>query len=67
MEREKEANKILENFKLGKITLDKARRELFVLCGVSKSASCKLDRLPKECSIFLYTSSKSCNGCGHYC
>lgn len=41
---EKEANKILEDFKNGKITLDKARRLLFVLSGVSKSATCKLDR-----------------------
>lgn len=64
---EKEANKILENFKSGKITLDKARRQFFVLCGVNKNASCKLDRVPNECSIFLYTSSKSCEGCGHNC
>ena len=63
---EKEANKILEDFKNGKITLDKARRLLFVLSGVSKSATCKLDRLENECSIWLYTSGK-CNGCGHSC
>jgi hypothetical protein len=64
---EKEANTILTKFKNGEITLDKARRLLFVLSGVSKSASCRLDRLPNECSIILNTSLKTCNGCGHYC
>ena len=63
---EKKANKILEDFKNGKITLDKARRLLFVLSGASKNATCKLDRLENECSIWLHTTGK-CEGCGHSC
>ena len=63
---EKKANKILEDFKSGKITLDKARRLLFVLSGVSKSATCKLDRIENECSIWLCTKGK-CESCGQYC
>ena len=64
----KETESILQEFKKGTITLDKAQRQLFVLFGVSKSATCKLDRLPNECSIFLYTSGKDCKKyCGHYC
>ena len=42
---EQEANKILEQFKNGNITKDKARRLLFVLSGVTY---CKLDRLKEE-------------------
>jgi hypothetical protein len=61
---EKEANKILEDFKNGKATLDKTRRLLFVLTGVKKSATCDLDRKESECSIYLHTKGK-CNGCGH--
>jgi len=65
---EQEANKILEQFKNGNLTKDKARRLLFVLSGVSKSAYCKLDRLKEECSISQHTSPKGeCGNCGHYC
>jgi hypothetical protein len=64
---EQEANKILEQFKNGNITKDKARRLLFVLSGVSRSAYCKLDRVKEECSIIQNTSFKSCEGCGHFC
>jgi hypothetical protein len=63
---EKEANSILEKFKSGDITKDKARRLLFLLTGVNKSATCKLDRLENECSIFLHTQGK-CENCGHSC
>lgn len=63
---EKEANIILEKIKSNNISIDKARRLLFVLCGISKSATCKLDRIEKECCIRLYTSCK-CDNCGHYC
>ena len=63
----KETESILQEFKKGTITLDKAQRQLFVLFGVSKSATCRLDRLPKDCSIIQNTSFKTCDGCGHYC
>jgi hypothetical protein len=63
----KETESILQEFKKGTLSLDKAQRQLFVLFGVSKSASCRLDRLPTECSIYLYTSGKDCKLCGHYC
>lgn len=61
---EKEANKILENFKNGKTTLDKTRRLLFVLTGVRNSATCDLDRKENECSIYLHTKGK-CSNCAH--
>jgi len=64
---EKEANSILEQHKQGKLTTDKARRLLFVLSGVSRSAYCKLDRVKEDCSIIQNTSFKSCEGCGHFC
>jgi len=64
---EKEANKILDDFKNNKITLDKARRLLFVLTDIRKSSTCRLDRLPIECSIILHTSLKTCDRCGHFC
>lgn len=57
---------LLEKHKKGEITTDKARRMLFLVCGVAKSDCCELDRLPSECSIILYTSSKDCKKCGHY-
>lgn len=63
----KETESILQEFKKGTITFDKAQRQLFVLFGVSKSATCRLDRLPKDCSIIQNTSLKTCDGCGHYC
>lgn len=62
---DKEANSILDKFKNGTLTKDKARRLLFVITGVSKTAACKLDRLTKDCSIALYTKS-GCSGCGHF-
>jgi len=63
---EKEANKILDQFKKGELTLDKTRRLLFVLTGINKTSNCKLDRLENECSIYLNTESK-CNGCFQAC
>lgn len=63
----KETDQILQEFKKGTIPLDKAQRQLFVLFGFSKSATCRLDRLPKDCSIIQNTSFKTCDGCGHYC
>ena len=63
----KETESILQEFKKGTMTLDKAQRQLFVLFGVSKSATCRLDRLPKDCSIIQNTSFKTCDVCGHYC
>lgn len=61
----REATRVLSEFKKGNLTMDKTRRLMFTLMGVTKSAACELDRLPKECSIFIHTSVNSCDGCGH--
>ena len=57
---------ILEQYKSNSISFKKAYKMLAVAFEVDKSIFCELDRLPKECSIFLYTSSKDCTKCGHY-
>lgn len=65
--KEREATRVLSEFQKGKNTMDKTRRLMFTLMGITKTAACRLDRLPKECSIFLHTSAHSCEGCGHHC
>lgn len=64
---EKEANSILEEYKKGNLTTDKARRLLFTLCGFTNSSYCKLDRTKENCPIIQNTSFKNCEGCGHHC
>lgn len=61
----KETLAILNKFKDGKIDLDSAQRKLFVLFGVSKNANCILDRLKKDCSVFLCTKG-GCENCGQF-
>lgn len=61
-----ETETILQWYKDGRLTINDAQRQLFVLFGVSNSSTCKLDRLPKDCSIIQNTSIKSCDGCGHH-
>jgi len=68
MEQKKRTLELLSKVKKEEITLEKAQKELFVLFGVNKSATCKLDRIPSECSIALYTTPEGkCGICGHYC
>jgi len=57
---------ILEHHKQGRFTTDKAERLLLVLFDKRRSAVCFLDRLPKDCSVYQYTSAKDCKTCGHY-
>lgn len=63
---DKDINKILQQFKNDKITLDTARLTILVLTGVRKSLYCKLDRLSKDCSIAENTSSGCDKSCGQY-
>jgi hypothetical protein len=65
-ELKKQSNKILEQHKKGELTTDKARRLLFVLTGISETSTCSLDRVKKECSVWLYTSGK-CESCYYSC
>lgn len=62
----KETLAILDKVKRGEMSIDLAQRQLFVLFEQAKSVTCKLDRLPKDCSIIQNTSFKNCDGCGHY-
>lgn len=61
-----EVTSVLEQHKKGEITTSKARDLILVIFGKRQSAQCKLDRLPKDCSIFNNTSSKDCKTCGHF-
>jgi len=63
---EKEINKLLGMVSAGTITKDKSFRQIMLLTGKRKSATCKLDRIENECSIWLYTKGK-CDNCGHKC
>jgi len=64
---ERTAVSLLEEHKKGNLTTDKARRLMFVLCGINKTAACKLDRLKGDCPIIKHSSLKDCEGCGHFC
>lgn len=66
IDRKKELNSILHKYKYGDISNDKAQRLIAVVFGEMKTASCSLDRLPKDCSTFNYTSIKDCSQCGLY-
>jgi len=50
---EKEINNLLDMVSAGTIAKDKAFREIMLLTGKRKSATCKLDRIENECSIWL--------------
>jgi len=63
---EKEVTSILERHKLGHLTTIKARSLMLVATGQRKSSTCRLDRLPNQCSIILNTRSINCDGCGHF-
>ena len=63
---EREANSILKKVKDGNISIDKARRMLFLLTGVTNTDTCKLNRVKEDCSVYLYTKLK-CDGCFYKC
>jgi len=56
---------ILSELSKGAISIEEAQCHLFALLGVTKSVTCKLDRLTSECSIYQNVK-KSCEGCGHF-
>ena len=62
----KETLAILDKVKRGEMTIDLAQRQIFVLFDKAKSVTCKVDKLPKDCSIIQNTSFKTCDGCGHH-
>lgn len=62
----KETASILNKYKQDQISLDAASRQLSVLFGHTKTATCMLNRLPAECTIIRHTSFKKCEGCGHF-
>ena len=64
---DKDIDAILKTHAQDKLTTEKARRLILVLTGNRTTAACRLDRLPKECSIILHTTAKDCEGCGHFC
>ncbi len=57
---------VLERHKRGELTTIHAHNSLLFICGLKKSVSCRLDRLPDECIIIQNTSFKKCSGCGHF-
>ena len=63
---ETETKRILLMVKNGELTIDQGQRQPYVLFGKSRSSTCKLDRLPNDCSIYQNRSFKECESCGHY-
>lgn len=61
----KQTISILSELYKGVISIETAQRQLFYTLGITQSIVCKLDRLPKDCSIYL-NISKDCKTCGHY-
>ena len=63
---ETETKRILLMVKNGELTINQGQRQLYVLFGKSRSSTCKLDRLPTDCSIYQNTIFKECESCGHF-
>ena len=57
---------ILDKVKRNEISVDLAQRQIFTLLGITKSVTCRLDRLTTDCSIIQNTKHKKCDGCGHF-
>lgn len=65
-DRERTISKFLDEFKSEKISKDRLIRALEFFYGARKNDTCRLDRIPNECSIIRNTSFKKCKTCGHF-
>jgi hypothetical protein len=65
MDLKRETISILHKVSNKEISIDEAQRTISVLYGITNSIVCRLDRIPKNCCIYLHIS-KDCKTCGHY-